>query len=291
MILSTAGIVRRAVRQRADRLRAADRERCGRRRRAPRPRAPARCARRPGVGVTMTISPTPATFAGDARSSAPTTDRRPCRRARRCRRDRAASPSGRAGCRRRRDAPASACKLALVEGADPRRRRTRAPRAASAGSAASAACGLAARHSSAARRRGRPAVEARVYSSTAASPRARTSARISAVTRSSPSSCAALEGEQRARARRRIRASLLERGARGSATGSPSAPAPRSSGAMAVALQLQRRLVDDQAARDRHDLLDHAQAVGLAACCPWRPGRRSRRRGRSAAPAPSSRRA
>ena len=59
----------RAVGERADRLRAADREQRGRRRRARRRRGRAGCARPPGRcahGATMTISPTPATFAGIA---------------------------------------------------------------------------------------------------------------------------------------------------------------------------------------------------------------------------------
>src|ERR1700704_5371538 len=119
-----------------------------------------------------------------------------------------------------------------------------------------------------------------VYSSTAASPRARTSTMILATDVSIASSWAVLTAVSRASAaaksaadesRRRI--SVTASGAAGYSGGAESVRgawcAPRASGEGvehrldAVALELERRRIDDQARADRHDFFHRDQTIGL----------------------------
>ncbi len=103
-----------------------------------------------------------------------------------------------------------------------------------------------------------------VYSSRAASPRVRTASRISAVVRSTLSSCALSNASNAASAAGKLASALRKR--RGSATGG--FPERLDQWRDAVALQLHRRGIHDEAARYRHDLLDHAQPGSPSACLP-----------------------
>ena len=259
---------RRAVGQRADRLRAADREDAidagDRRRRehervalaAPASARPSRSRRR--------RRPWPA-----SRSSARSTDRPPCRPARRCRRGRAASPSGRAACRRRRGSSSAAAglELALVVVAHARG-------GASSASALRRRDRASAARSSPARSRARRPTPRRCRRSgacTRAPPRRRARARRPGSRRRGPRSRRRPRPSRRAApsARRRSRrrccrggagATLMRRARRRPAPPRASASIER---ADRLALELQRRLVDDQAGRDLHDLLDLDEVVGL----------------------------
>src|ERR1700694_722666 len=98
-----------------------------------------------------------------------------------------------------------------------------------------------------------------VYSMRAASPRVRTASRISAVARSTPSSWAASKASNRANSGSKPGASVERR--RGSAM--DRLRDRLDEGRKRVALELQGSGIDDEAARDRHDLLDRPQAVRL----------------------------
>ena len=130
--LVDGGDRRRAVGERGDSpARRRSRTRGKRRRDAP-PRARADCARRPAWARPSRSRPL-RRHARGSRSSAPTTDTRPCRRGRRRRRDRAASPAGRARCRRLRGTtttPSSAVRDTCVCARQPRRAPPAARRAA-----------------------------------------------------------------------------------------------------------------------------------------------------------------
>src|SRR5450631_2620750 len=111
-----------------------------------------------------------------------------------------------------------------------------------------------------------------VYSSTAASPRARTSAMIEATDVSIASSCAVSNAVSRASvasksacvdsSRRIWRAASVMRSLRRSfcVDRRPDRVEQR---LHAVAFELERRGVDDQARADRHDVLDRDQVIGL----------------------------
>src|SRR5688572_25598112 len=126
------------------------------------------------------------------------------------------------------------------------------------GSVESASTAVAAPTSSAAADAGFQRSKRSVYSTRAASPRVRTASRISVVARSTPSSCAASKASSRA-----------------NDFSKPGSAVERRSGRMARlaegfderrdrrTLELERRRIDDQPARDREDVLDGAQPVRL----------------------------
>src|SRR5512134_4042459 len=98
-----------------------------------------------------------------------------------------------------------------------------------------------------------------VYSSTAASPRARTSATIAATARSTESSWDASRAVSTASRASKPGARVESRAMSGMGGGCGLEGLDER--LEALALQFERRLVDDQAARNRHDLLDRAQRV------------------------------
>ena len=123
------------------------------------------------------------------------------------------------------------------------------------------------------RRRMRRDRSAAVYSSSAASPRARTSAMIARDARHRHRDPARLRRRSAARARARSPArERVEPGDSGacamlSACGCTAARHRVEQRLHRVALELQRGRIDDRARADRHDLLDRDEIVGLAACC------------------------
>ena len=105
----------------------------------------------------------------------------------------------------------------------------------------------------------------RVQSSTAASPRARTSARIAATLASIALVGLGRVGEQRRERGVEARVAGLQAADRDAHCASPFTDRGQGvdDGADRLAVELQRRLVDDQPGRDRHDLLDLGQRVRL----------------------------